>query len=73
MTDTVKLVKLLQLTQSTNDNEALAASRAANALLAKHKMNWDELFRHLAGPPRQQIVINGGGITVSAAGYGFHW
>ena len=43
-TDLVKIVKLLNLTTSTNDHEALSAVRKANALLKNHKILWDSLI-----------------------------
>lgn len=42
--DREKLTKLLALSTSTNDNEALAAIRMANAMLAKDKVTWGEIM-----------------------------
>ena len=42
--DTTKLVKLLKLTGSNVDPEALSAARKANALLAKGGLTWDALM-----------------------------
>lgn len=42
--DIVKVVKLLKLTQSDNEHEALAALRRANAILKKHDIQWDKFF-----------------------------
>lgn len=40
--DTDKLVKFLNLTQSDNDHEALAAIRKANEILKKNGITWDD-------------------------------
>lgn len=45
-----KLVKLLNLTNSDIDPEALNAIRFANDLLRKNQLNWDSLFN----PPKFQ-------------------
>ena len=39
-----KLVKLLQLTQSSNDHEALRSIRKANSLLKKNGMDWNKFM-----------------------------
>lgn len=39
-----KIIKLLKLSTSSNDNEALNAIRIANSLLKKEDMHWDEFF-----------------------------
>lgn len=39
------IIKLLRMTESQHDGEALNAIRMANALLNKHNANWDELMR----------------------------
>lgn len=39
-----RLIKLLMLTQSDQDFEALAALRKANAMLAAQNMNWEEFI-----------------------------
>jgi len=39
------LIKLLAMTTSPNDGEALNAVRMANAALARHNANWDEVLR----------------------------
>ena len=41
--DIQRLLKLLNLTTSDNDHEALRAIRAANALMRKHCVTWDEV------------------------------
>jgi hypothetical protein len=41
--DRERLVKLLGMTHSTNDGEALAAIRKCNELLRQHKSSWNEL------------------------------
>jgi NACalpha-BTF3-like transcription factor len=39
-----KFVKLMMLTTSESDNEALVALRKANALLAEANVNWEEFL-----------------------------
>lgn len=39
-----KIIALLNLTQSDNDNECLSAIRHANKLLKKENMDWNSLF-----------------------------
>lgn len=39
-----KLKKLLALTSSTNDNEALLAIRKANVILSESGLSWSEVF-----------------------------
>src|SRR5215475_9668047 len=39
------LIKLLRMTESSHDGEALNSIRMANALLNKHNANWDEVLR----------------------------
>lgn len=51
-----KIVKLLQLTQSPNDFEALAAIRKANEILRRENMDWEKF---LAPPqPQYRVVTN---------------
>lgn len=38
------LTKLLKMTTSSNDGEALVAIRKANAYIKQHKLTWDELL-----------------------------
>lgn len=51
-----KLIKLLQLSQSPNDYEALAAIRRANTLLQKENLDWQAFFSKML-PDRQPSVI----------------
>lgn len=44
MIDRPKLIKLMMMTQSSNDGEALTALRKANALLAADNVNWSEFI-----------------------------
>lgn len=46
--DFERLTKLLNLTQSDNDNEALAAVRQANKLLKNKNLSWPLLFKDQA-------------------------
>lgn len=41
------LTKLMMLTTSDNDNEALSAMRKANAILAEDNVNWEEFLNAL--------------------------
>jgi hypothetical protein len=43
--DATRLVKLLNLTQSTNDGEALNAIRMANALLKREGKHWLDIVK----------------------------
>jgi hypothetical protein len=42
--DTLRLIKILNLTQSDSDGECLNAIRAANAMLKKEGVRWDDLI-----------------------------
>lgn len=39
-----KLIKLLNLTASSNDNEALVSVRMANQILKKNGVTWNQIF-----------------------------
>jgi hypothetical protein len=39
-----KLIKLMQLAQSDNDNEALSSLRAATRILREHNLDWERMF-----------------------------
>jgi hypothetical protein len=43
-----KFIKLMMMTTSTNDAEALVALRKANAMMAGARMNWSEFLLALA-------------------------
>jgi hypothetical protein len=43
--------KLLGMTASSHDNEALSAIRLANRALAEHKVSWREAFAPVSVPP----------------------
>jgi hypothetical protein len=47
--DLSRLEKLLNLTQSENDHEALAAVRAANTILKTHNKRWVDVLRLQGG------------------------
>ena len=49
--DAQKLVKLLMLTTSSFDGEALAAIRKANQMLCDAKTSWQQYFQQLSKPP----------------------
>lgn len=40
-----RLIKLLMLTQSPNDNEALIAMRQANKVLIEENKSWEDAFK----------------------------
>lgn len=42
--DKQKLIKILNLTQSPNDNEALSAIRMANKIILEAKESWEKLL-----------------------------
>jgi len=44
------LIKLMMLTTSTNDGEALTALRKANKILADAKLNWEQVLSRLEKP-----------------------
>lgn len=50
--DVVLLVKLLNMTNSDNDFEALVAIRKCNALLKKYSKNWNDMYRPQVPNPR---------------------
>jgi len=52
--DQVKLAKLLMLTTSDSDGEALNAVRAANVILKKAKKNWEEVFKDQKESPKEK-------------------
>jgi hypothetical protein len=54
-----KLIKLLQLSQSSNDYEALSAIRKANAVLRAKNMDWNQFFSHALpqGPRTSGIQV----------------
>jgi hypothetical protein len=45
-----RFVKLLSLTRSGNDGEALAALRKCNDILKQHRLNWDDIVAGGSGP-----------------------
>jgi hypothetical protein len=42
--DKQRIIKLLELSTSSNDNEALLACRRAYAILEKHNLRWHSFF-----------------------------
>lgn len=44
LTDLGQLKRMMSVTTSTNDHEALAALRKANVVLARSNITWDELL-----------------------------
>ena len=51
--DRSKLSKLLALTQSSNDHEALLALRKANALVLAHGATWEAVMRDAPAPQKR--------------------
>lgn len=52
------LKKLMALTTSTNDCEALVALRKANAVLAAHQLTWEQVFSRIVkvdGPAIEDV------------------
>jgi hypothetical protein len=68
------LVKLMQLTASENDHEALCALRKANAILARHRVNWAGLVVMLKKLGEQEharaTAMQPGGISVRFYSWG---
>lgn len=50
--DRSRLIKLMMLTTSDFDGEALSAIRKANKLLSHLKMNWSEVLKEVGGGAR---------------------
>lgn len=51
--DVDKFTKLMKMTTSPHDGEALTAIRMANAMLSKHKLSWDDAIKitRVTSPP----------------------
>lgn len=54
--DKERLTKLMMMTTSDNDHEALAALRMANALISKEKVTWGEVLA--AGGSTMTITLH---------------
>lgn len=72
MLDRERLIKLMMMTTSTNDAEAVAAVRKANSLLASEKTNWSDFINGVpsprpAPPPRPPMRPAGRGTSEAAA------
>lgn len=52
--DRERLTKLMGLTTSTNDHEALSALRKANEIIKGEKLTWNDL---LAEAPMRQVTV----------------
>lgn len=48
--DLDKLTKLMNLTMSDNDHEALLALKKANSMLKTHRLHWNDLFKEKEQP-----------------------
>ncbi len=64
MLDRHKFIKLMMMTQSSNDGEALTALRKANGMLAGENMNWSEFISGIKTKPAP--VPKGRGTTDTA-------
>ena len=54
--DRERLVKLLGMTHSTSDGEALAAIRKCNELLVQHKLSWNDVVaEHRSSRPQRTL------------------
>jgi hypothetical protein len=49
-----RFLKLLGMTSSSNDGEALAAIRKCNALLAQHKLSWYDVVQQCPSPKKAE-------------------
>lgn len=54
MIDLDRLIKLMMMTTSNHDGEALTAMRMANADLSAAKLNWEEVLRGHGTRPQHQ-------------------
>lgn len=54
-----KLTKLLNMTTSDSDGEALNAIRIANTLVKKNGLSWDVLLLQDAPPPQRPVDNDG--------------
>jgi hypothetical protein len=60
MIDRERLIKLMMMTTSSNDGEALAAVRKANSLLAANQSNWHDFIKAVPAPrPRPKPMGRG--------------
>lgn len=79
MLDRQRLLKLMMMTQSDNDSEALIALRKANSMLKAEGMNWDNILglqtqldrlkANRPPPPRPPMRPTGRGTSEAAARY----
>jgi hypothetical protein len=46
------LTKLMMMTTSSHDGEALNAIRMANQMLSKHKLSWQDVTKTIRVPPK---------------------
>lgn len=44
--DKQRLIKLLELSSSSNDNEVLSTIKKANELIREHKLNWKDIVEN---------------------------
>jgi hypothetical protein len=63
-----KLIKLMMLTTSSNDHEALSALRMANAMLAADNVNWEE-FLTAVETTKQRAASSSGFSNVGSVHY----
>lgn len=53
-----QLVKILSLTQSDNDNEALNAIRTANKLMKRNDTTWEKVFKESKITQSESIIMH---------------
>jgi hypothetical protein len=56
--DRERLAKVLQLTTSTNDSEALAAIRKANDIVKGEGLTWDEVLVQVEAGPVLNVHVH---------------
>lgn len=53
-----QLKRIMGMTTSTNDNEALVAMRKANAMLARHSLTWEDVLSRSVAPAAATYTNN---------------
>lgn len=79
-----KIISLLNLSSSENDNEALSAIRTANKIIKKNNMSWSDFFEekeyysyNKENRPNEKVILNFGKykgqtiLDVSRVNYGY--
>ncbi len=63
-----RLAKVMAMTTSSHDAEALAAVRRANGILAKHQLTWQEAL----GPVRRTVRFEQPNVWTASSDYAKH-